>query len=250
MHNEKPRDYIGLSSCGEHELLLCVKKLGFIEKFSNRTKMIFFTGHLWEALIIDAMKSCGLEISGQQDTLEFHGFKGHIDAMIDEHLLEFKTMSDASFKRFIKDPTSNMKYVFQLGVYSHCIHAGRAGWICLNKQTMELSYVPFPWELYDHVLEEVVQKSQILTCVNSVSDLKYVYKPEGKKEIYKKEETGKLLLPMFISYSPFSDAFYKTYDETNGYGKLTCYVERLKTQAETEEWFNFYPHKTTPINFL
>lgn len=239
---EKPRDYVGLSSCGEHELLLALKKLGIKERFTHRTYMIFLTGHLWEALIIEAMNNYGLEVTGQQNTLEFHGFKGHIDGIFEDHLLEFKTMSDKSFKSFIKTPEKNTKYVYQLGVYAHCMDTEKAGWICLNKQTMELAYVPYPFEYQEAILQRVEEKSRILSCINTLDDVRYIYVPEPKDEVFKKERTGLKLVPLIFSYSDFRDAFYETYESTNGYNKPTTYVSGIKPFEQTKQWLEDYIH--------
>ena len=237
------RNYVGLSSFGEHELLLCLKKLGFREPVSHRTMMIFMTGHLWEAIIIQAMKDYGLHIHAEQATVNYNGYNGHIDCALEDGILEFKTMSDSSFKQFTKNPLSNYKYVSQLGVYSFCTFANWSGWICLNKQTMELAYVPFDLGLITSILHSINKKIECMSCVNEVSDIRYIYVPEPPDEIFKKERTGLLLVPRCLKNTPYKEAFYDIYTASNGYGKPQEYVSDYKTPEQTIEWLNNYPHK-------
>ena len=243
IHNEGFRDYVGLSQCGHHPLLLALAKLGYRTQFNNKTRMIFFTGHLWEALLIDAMKEYGVDIRREQETVHHKGYKGHIDAMDGDNLLEFKTMSDKSFKQFIKNPMSNMKYVYQLSVYYTRMFAESASWICLNKQTMEVAQIPLPLDVVPSIMNNINETFMTLERVNTERDLEIFDLPDGREEVYKKEPTGNLLLPMFISNSPFAEAFYYTVDGVNKYGKEVKYVDGKKTIDETIKWLSNYEHK-------
>lgn len=242
-YTSKPRDYVGLSTVGDPVYLLALKKLGYYEKISCRTHMVFFTGHLWEAILIDALKSYGVPIHSEQQEVYYAGFPGHIDAMVGDSVLEIKTMSDSPYNRFLIEPRSKVNYVYQLGCYSHCMKADKAGWLILNKQTFEIAYVPYDMDALDFILESVEKKSQCLSCVNTINDLQSVEVVEPRKEIFQKKETGRSLIPQCYAYSSFVNAIYNIGIDINGYGKETRYVESIKTFEETLNWLNNYTHK-------
>jgi hypothetical protein len=52
---------------------------------------------------------------------------------------------------------------------------------------------------------------------------KYFKAPPCKPEVYQKEQTGRLLLPPSLKWSPFRHVIYRTYTDINGRGKETEY---------------------------
>jgi len=60
----------------------------------------FLYGDLLEELLLFFSKEAGHEVTGEQDTMEINGVIGHRDAIIDGVLVDVKSASSFSFKRF------------------------------------------------------------------------------------------------------------------------------------------------------
>lgn len=80
----------------------------------------FSYGHILEAQAIALAKAAGHEVTGEQDELTVDGVKGHRDCVIDGYIVDVKSCSTPSFKKF-KDRTLAMDdsfgYLDQLDGY-------------------------------------------------------------------------------------------------------------------------------------
>jgi len=80
----------------------------------------FAFGHILEALVVTLSKATGHEVTGEQDEVTVDGVKGHRDCVIDGCVVDIKSASSMSFKRFkdgsIKDNDS-FGYLEQLDAY-------------------------------------------------------------------------------------------------------------------------------------
>jgi len=80
----------------------------------------FAFGHILEALVVTLSKATGHEVTGEQDEVTVDGVKGHRDCIIDGCVVDIKSASSLSFKRFkdgsIKDNDS-FGYLEQLDGY-------------------------------------------------------------------------------------------------------------------------------------
>jgi hypothetical protein len=92
------------------------------EKLRPETYMKFMIGHLLEEVVLFLAELSGHEVTGRQDTQEIEGIKGHRDAVIDGVIVDVKSASSYSFKKF-KDGTLSQNdpfgYVAQLQSYLH-----------------------------------------------------------------------------------------------------------------------------------
>lgn len=57
-------------------------------------------GHIIEALVISMAKAAGHEVTGEQDELWVDGVRGHRDCIIDGCIVDVKSASSLSFKKF------------------------------------------------------------------------------------------------------------------------------------------------------
>lgn len=64
------------------------------------TYMKFMYGHLVEELLLFLADLAGHKVTGRQDEQEIEGIKGHRDAIIDGVLIDVKSASSYSFKKF------------------------------------------------------------------------------------------------------------------------------------------------------
>lgn len=87
--------------------------------------MKFLTGHLLEEMLLFLAEQSGHRVEGLQDESEISGIKGHRDAVIDGVLIDVKSASSFSFKKFADGRLAEddpFGYVIQLQSY---LHAGQ-----------------------------------------------------------------------------------------------------------------------------
>lgn len=95
--------------------------------------MKFMFGHLIESLVLFLAELAGHEVKGRQDEQEIEGIKGHRDAIIDGTLVDVKSASSFSFKKFksgLKPEEDAFGYIPQLQSY---LYAGQNDEIITDK---------------------------------------------------------------------------------------------------------------------
>jgi hypothetical protein len=70
------------------------------EPFDFTTRMKFLMGTILENIVLFLAKEAGHKVEGEQDEMEIAGIKGHRDAVIDGMLVDVKSASSRSFKKF------------------------------------------------------------------------------------------------------------------------------------------------------
>lgn len=90
------------------------------EELRAPTKLKFLYGDILEDLLISLAKAAGHEVTGEQDTMEIAGIKGHRDCVIDGVTVDVKSASSFSFKKFKDHDLRNndpFGYISQLSSY-------------------------------------------------------------------------------------------------------------------------------------
>lgn len=145
---EHHRPYLGISIIGHS----CMRYLWYSFRWcyppavlNSRKRRLFDRGHREEPVLIDVLQQVGITIlSTQEECTAVHGHvKGHndglaigvIEAPKTEHILEFKTMNDASFKTTCKTGVKQSKPVYyaQTQLYMKYFNKTRALFIAVNK---------------------------------------------------------------------------------------------------------------------
>jgi hypothetical protein len=67
---------------------------------TGQTYMKFLTGHLLEEAMLFLAEMAGHEVTGRQDESNLYGILGHRDAVIDGTIIDVKSASSYSFKKF------------------------------------------------------------------------------------------------------------------------------------------------------
>ena len=101
----------------------------------------FLYGHVVEELLLFFVDLAGHKVEMQQAEVDVCGLKGHIDSVIDGVVIDIKTASDFSFKKF-KDgklaENDPFGYLAQLAGYEHGLKKQGGGFFVANKSTGEL----------------------------------------------------------------------------------------------------------------
>lgn len=170
---------------------------------SPRLKMLFHFGDIIEANLIVLLQHAGVEVRDQQLEIECEGVKGHIDgsvALDNNYLLEIKSMSDYSFKKFKSKGMvdDGFGYVTQANTYA--VEGGYDGiiWLAQNKNNSEIhdEVMDIDLELYDRTKDNI---ATLKACKDPSIFLQY----EVEQELWYRKPTGNYILPFQCSTCDF-----------------------------------------------
>lgn len=135
---EETEAKLRLSAVGRCVRQQAYKLLGFEESGKSidaRARMVFFQGDLAEMAIVLLAKAAGIKItrSGKdQATVALDGIEGHPDGILEDNLLEVKSMSSFSFKDFERGVLDE-GYRYQINAYMEALGLSKAIVVALNK---------------------------------------------------------------------------------------------------------------------
>ncbi len=152
------------------------------KKIDAKTKIKFLYGEILESLLILLAEASGHNVSEMQKMEEVDGVKGHKDCRIDGTLVDIKSASSYSFKKFkdgslaTNDPFG---YMSQISAYAESAGDNSAGFLAVDKSTGELAYMP-------------VESIHMINASDRVKHLKNVVKSSSPPpKCYPDEPDGK-----------------------------------------------------------
>lgn len=218
----------------DRKLWYSINKPGDAEPLPAPARLKFLFGHILEDLVLWLAEQSGHKVEGRQDECDISGVKGHRDAVIDGRLVDVKSASTFSFKKFDTNGlvgNDAFGYLTQLGGYLHAAKddpivqdKNRASFLAIDKTlgNMCLDTYNFPEYNYHKMIK---QKKEILASPippkRAFSDL-----PDGK--------SGNRKLGVACSYCPFKSKCYpglRTFAYSTGPVFLTS-VNRLPNVPE------------------
>ena len=171
-----------MSSIGqpcERKLWYEINKPELAAPLSGNDYLKFLYGDIIESLMIFLAKLAGHDVKGEQDEVEIEGIKGHRDAIIDGVLVDVKSASPFSYKKFedgsLKENDA-FGYTSQIQSYLYASSTGTKGdelrekdkayFIAVNKVTGEFCLTPSPkestsWSDFYGSKKELVAKPEI-----------------------------------------------------------------------------------------
>lgn len=207
------------------------------EKMQPHTFIKFHYGHILEELVLFYTRMAGHKVEGEQKECTVGGVKGHMDARIDGTLIDVKSTSTYSFKKFADgslaadDPFG---YVAQLKAYAHSEGDDKYGWIALDKGTGKLVYLE-----YNNSIDHENINYSIEDRVEHVKEM--VKNPEPPSRCYDPVPDGKsgnMKLPIGCSYCSYKKHCYpelRTFIYSTGPRYLTEVVVEPKVPEVTED---------------
>ena len=106
------------------------------EKLHPSTFIKFLYGHLLEELLLFFVRTAGHKVENEQKEISISGIKGHMDCMIDGEVVDIKTASGYSFKKFQEGTLGEQDsfgYLSQLAGYEHAENTNEGGFLVMNK---------------------------------------------------------------------------------------------------------------------
>jgi hypothetical protein len=195
-----------LSNLGvpDRKLWYSVNQPDTAEKLRPEVRVKFLFGDILEELLLFLAEEAGHDVKGQQDKLNVSGVVGHRDAVIDGRVVDVKSASSYSFKKFDSHGLAGddpFGYIDQLGSYL----AGSAGdplvtepdvgsFLVIDKQLGHITLDTHPKTDMNYD-ELVAHKKAVLDLPEPPTELCYEPVPDGK--------SGNLKLPVGCSYCSF-----------------------------------------------
>ena len=158
----------------ERDLWYRINKPNSGEKFEAATLFKFALGHLLELLVISLAKESGHTVTGEGNSFEVRGIKGHRDCVIDGMTVDVKTASSFSFAKFKKGLTPEndaFGYLKQLRGYVHAAkddplvtYKRKGAFLVIDKQHghMHLDIHEFAQHELDDVPYDIERKKAIV----------------------------------------------------------------------------------------
>lgn len=198
------------------------------------TLIKFFYGDILEALMLMLAKVAGHSVTDEQTKLDFQGVPGSCDGVIDGVLVDVKSASPLSFKKFEKHldrQDDTFGYLTQLGLYNHAKFKGEnkpAAFLAVDKVHGTLK-LDVHHDLSDvNYLRLVSERKQAIELPEP-PDRPYTDEPEGK--------SGNRSLKVKCSYCRFSKTCWPGLRAFSYSGDSVTYlthVERLPRVPEIE----------------
>lgn len=153
---QEPRPHLGASQIGKEcsRAIWYDFRLASKDDFSGRMLRLFRHGYTYEPIFIEDLRKVGLTVITKNrktgKDISFKDINGHfcgsVDGMAREEnsiewfLLEFKTHSEKSFKKLVKQGVEKSKpqHYSQMQVYMHYMGVKKALYLSVNKNTDEL----------------------------------------------------------------------------------------------------------------
>lgn len=204
------------------------------EPLSKSARFKFLFGDILEELLLFLAQEAGHSVEGQQTTLSINGVKGHRDAVIDGRVVDVKSASTQSFKKF---ETNNLRgndsfgYLDQLGSYHF---ASKDEDIVKEKDVMSFLVVdktlgnicldtyPAPDLDYNKKVDQLKE----VVSLKEAPKQQYIPQPEGK--------SGNMKLGTECSYCQFK---YECWPEVRTflYSNKPVYLTKVEREPKVPE---------------
>lgn len=189
--DEKSGDTLRMSNLGtpcDRKLWYTVNKPEAAEPLPPEVRFKFLYGDIVEELVLFLAKEAGHSVDGTQDTLEIGGVKGHRDAVIDGVVVDVKSASTYSFKKFdshLSAEDDAFGYLDQLGAYLYAsqddpkvLHKDRAAFVAVDKTLGHITVDVHPNTGKDY--DKLVEEKKALVSLNVVPPRGFSDEPDGK----------------------------------------------------------------------
>ena len=182
----KPRDSgnLRLSAIGkpDRQLWYDVNTETTEEKLPPSTRIKFLYGYILEELLLLCASIAGHTVEDQQKEVTVEGVLGHQDAVIDGVLVDCKSASGFSFKKFESNTIADddpFGYMAQISAYAQANGIAEAAFLVIDKSTGKICLTPV------HSMEMVNASTRVkhlkeVVKGNGVPSKCYAAVPDGK----------------------------------------------------------------------
>jgi len=144
--SRKERNNLRLSMIGQPNRKVWYEINGAPKRdLTGPTLIKFLYGDILEQLLILLTKTAGHTLEDPQKEVQVNGVVGHHDAIVDGVMVDFKSASPFSFKKFKENTVVNddpFGYVAQLSSYAKASNKTKAGFVAIDKVGGEIAFAP------------------------------------------------------------------------------------------------------------
>lgn len=215
---EKVDNPLRFSSLGrpDRQIWYTANSKGGKEDLNAKTYFKFLYGDVIELLVLFLAKESGHKVERLQEEIEVDGVLGHIDAVIDDVVVDVKSASPYGYKKFKENAVLDddpFGYVQQLAGYSTVLNpGGHAAWVAFDKVHGDICVSNLSSSIIaDH--DPAKRIAELKEVIDQAEPPKRCYpdKPEGK--------SGNRVLAIGCSYCPFKNECWnglRTFLYSNG----------------------------------
>jgi len=201
------------------------------EKLTPDTLLKFQYGHLLEALLLFLAKEAGHDVSCEQEEVEVDGVKGHLDAVIDGHVIDVKSASSYGFKKFeageLTPENDAFGYIRQLSGYA-TVKNLPAAFLAIDKVSGQLALSPLSsYAIKGHPPVPRIEMLKQVIAKNEPPKRCYDPEPDGK--------SGNMKLSTPCSYCKWK---WKCHPDLRGfaYSNGPRYLTRIVREPDVYEF--------------
>jgi hypothetical protein len=180
----RTRGNLRLSAIGkpDRQLWYDVNSKKEIEDLAPSTRIKFLYGYILEELLLLCASIAGHKVTDQQKEVNVEGVLGHQDAMIDDVLVDCKSASGFSFKKF-KDnkllEDDPFGYIGQISAYAQANGVNEAAFLVIDKSSGEICLTPVHQMEMDNAKNRVKHLKGMVVNAH-VPDRCYAPVPDGE----------------------------------------------------------------------
>ena len=198
------------------------------------TQLKFLYGHVLEHLLLFLVEISGHTVTAQQKKVQVEDVNGHMDCKIDGEVVDVKSASAMSFKKF-KNGTlyedDPFGYIAQLAGYEHNEGTTNGGLLAVNKSSGEIALFR-PDELMKPNAKDLINNLKEKLTQNEPPEKCYQPIPHDK--------TGNLKLPVGCVYCPHKFICHADSNDGNGlrvfkYANSNVFMTKVISQPKVEE---------------
>jgi len=236
----RTRGNLRLSSIGkpDRQLWYDVNSKKEIEDLAPSTRIKFLYGYILEELLLLCASIAGHKVTDQQKEVNVEGVLGHQDSMIDDVLVDCKSASGYSFKKF-KDNNlledDPFGYIAQISAYAEANKVNKAAFLVIDKSSGEICLTPV------HQMEMINAKERVkhlkgMVSNDRVPDRCYAPLADG--------ESGNLKLPIGCIYCGHKRECWSDCNQGKGlrafkYSRGLSYLTTVVKEPKVEEVANW-----------
>ena len=180
----RTRGNLRLSAIGkpDRQLWYDVNSKKEIEDLAPSTRIKFLYGYILEELLLLCASIAGHKVTDQQKEVSVEGVLGHQDAMIDNVLVDCKSASGFSFKKFKNNKLLEddpFGYIGQISAYAQANGVNEAAFLVIDKSSGEICLTPIHQMEMDNATNRVKHLKGMVVD-DHVPDRCYAPVPDGE----------------------------------------------------------------------
>ena len=234
------RRNLRLSSIGkpDRQLWYDVNSKKEIADLTPSTRIKFLYGYILEELLLLCSSIAGHKVTDQQKEVNVEGVSGHQDSMIDDVLVDCKSASGYSFKKFKQNTLLEddpFGYIAQISAYAEANEVNQAAFLVIDKSSGEICLTPV------HKMEMINAKERVKHLKGMVSNDRV---PDRCYDPLTDGESGNLKLPIGCVYCGHKRECWSDCNQGKGlrafkYSRGLSYLTKVVKEPKVEEVANW-----------